>query len=123
MDTSLDGPSISISTPITNNASERQFSPNPYPTRTPIPTTTVAVFQGYGARPTTNILIGIVFTLSECSPNAASALGASPKGGSGGASNNGGSGGEYSGGGSGLTAGMDALRLVCLQCLEVSKYV
>lgn len=79
-----------------------------------------ACYQGYGARPTTNILIGIVFTLSECSPNAAAALVSSSKGRSSGASNNGGSAGGISGGGSGLTAGIDALRLACLQCLEVT---
>ena len=79
-------------------------------------------------RPTTNVLIGIVFTLSECSPNAASLLSPSP-GGPDGASHGGGGGGgdggnaSAKGGGSGLTAGTDALRLACLQCLEVTKRV
>lgn len=78
--------------------------------------------KGYGAKPTTNTLVGLVFALSECSPTGAPtpppgrsrmpALG--DVGGGGGVAEK--------GGGSGLTAGTDALRLACLKSLEVRLY-
>lgn len=61
-----------------------------------------------------------MFTVSECSPmSARSSLPNAPDN----ATARGGSGGVFKGaaggGGSGLTGGTDALRLACLECLEV----
>lgn len=67
------------------------------------------------------MLVRLIFTLSECSPMNGGAMGQpSRKGGSsgGGAAPPTARGHE---GDSGLTAGTDALRLACLECLEVSK--
>lgn len=69
--------------------------------------------QGYGVKPTIHVLIRLIFTLSECSPM------------SGQQSQNGSPGGSAAPtaarGDSGLTGGTDALRLACLECLEVSS--
>lgn len=76
--------------------------------------------KGYGLKPTIDVLIGAVFTVSECSPT--SLLSSSPKDHKGTAAlTAAGSGsGIGKGGGSGLSAGTDALRLACLRCLEVN---
>ncbi|CAM9664891.1 unnamed protein product, partial [Ectocarpus sp. 13 AM-2016] len=71
--------------------------------------------EGYGVKPTIHVMIRLVFTLSECSPANGGVLAGSSSGSAvSGAVRNGPGRVE----GSGLTAGIDALRLSCLKCLE-----
>lgn len=112
---------------ITRRALLKSIAPPPLTARAPHAHAPLALFcflflflKGYGARPTTNTLVGLVFALSECSPTGAPtpAPGRSRMPALGGV----GGGVAGKGGGSGLTAGTDALRLACLKCLEVRLY-
>eukprot|EP00752_Nemacystus_decipiens_P012189 g10806.t2 len=74
--------------------------------------------KGYGVKPTIHVLIRLNFTLSECSPMGGGLSGQQSQN----ASSSGSSAPTAARGregDSGLTAGTDALRLACLECLEV----
>eukprot|EP00903_Cladosiphon_okamuranus_P012353 g11582.t1 len=73
--------------------------------------------EGYGIKPTIHMLIRLIFTLSECSPMTDVVYGQQSQNGSssGSAPPTVARGREED---SGLTAGTDALRLACLECLE-----
>lgn len=65
-------------------------------------------------RPTLDVLVALIFTLAECSPITQSSPRSSGEQGVGGVGAA-----DRDGGGSGLSAGTEALRLACLECLEV----
>lgn len=101
-------------------------------TTTPPHPTSPCIFvlrKGHGVDPTTALLIGLVLTLSECSPTSPSPLPTSKMSMSdGGVVSQRGQSAAVAAiasgrGGSGLSAGTDALRLACLQCLEVGGRV
>lgn len=89
-----------------------------------------ATLKGYGASETLNILLSLVFTLSECStttgvPGPESASRDSGDDNSRRASGNGNGyrSADSRHSDSRLSAGTDALRLACLQCLEVRYHM
>lgn len=95
-----------------------------------VPVSPLPTSKSYGVNPTFNFLLTLIFTLAECSPTTQLPRAASDdcnpgnddrRGGGVGGGVGGGDGrsADSSGGGSGLSAGTDALRLACLECLEV----